>query len=299
MSHTIIGLDVGGTKISAGLISPTGKILKRVRVATESARGRKVVLANIIKAIEVVWSPDVKAIGIGIAGLVDSKKGVYLTGPNMPKDLRDVPLAALVRKHFKKPVTIDNDVHCFTLGESKFGKAKRFSSVVGLTLGTGIGGGIVINGQIYRGRNNAAGEIGHSVINFDAHIHCSCGKVGHFEAYGSGSAMHHLYQLAAGKDITPLEVEALVKKGDSKAKKVFAEMATSISVGLANIIHTLNPDIIVVGGGLAHVDNLWNSVEKGVQKRLIYKQLEGTPIVRSALGSDANILGAALLTEKL
>lgn len=297
MSHTIIALDVGGTKISAALVTPDGKIIKRARLATEATRGKAVVLANIIKAVETVWDPSAKAIGVGIAGHTDHKKGIYLTGPNLPKGLRNVALAALLRKHFKKPVSLDNDVHCFTLGESKFGKGKRFSTVVGLTLGTGIGGGIVINGQIYRGRNNAAGEIGHTILSLSSDIHCSCGKTGHFEAFGSGTAMSRLYRGERG--LSPMDVENLYKSGDKEAKRVFSVMSDAIGAGIANVIHVLNPDIVVVGGGLAKVDNLWKPVEKSVKNHLTYPQLKSTPIVRSTLGGDANLLGAALITELL
>ena len=299
MSHTIIGIDAGGTKISSALISPKGKILKKEKIPTETSKGKEAVMANIIKSIESVWHKDTKAIGIGMAGLIDHKNGIFHFGPNFPKNFKDVPLAALLKKRFKVPVSLDNDVHCFTLAEAKFGAAKRLSSVVGLTLGTGIGGGIVLDGKIYRGRNNAAGEIGHTTIDLGSKSVCGCGKLGHFEALSSGSAMSRIYKELTGKDIEPLAVEQSANNGDVEAKKTFDIMSTGLAEGLSNIVLFLNPDMIVVGGGLAHVDILWKPAIKKLSASIIYPQLRDTPVVRSILGGDANLLGAALITEKL
>jgi glucokinase len=299
MSHTIIAIDAGGTKISAALVSPKGKILKKFKIPTEASKGKEAVMANLVKSIESVWQKDVKAIGIGMAGLIDAKKGIFRAGPNFPTNFRDVPLAALLKKRFKKPVFLDNDVHCFTLAEAKFGAAKRKSSVIGITLGTGIGGGIVVDGTLYRGRDNAAGEIGHTTIGLGSKAICGCGKPGHFEAYASGSAMSRLYKDITGKSVEPLEVEKAANNGDVEAKNVFDIMSTGLAEGLANIIHLLNPDIVVVGGGLAHVDILWKPAMNKLPECIIFPELRNTPVVRSVLGGDANLLGAALITKKL
>jgi glucokinase len=295
----IIGVDAGGTKIRAGAVAANGKIVADTRIPTETARGKAVVLKNIIASVRQVWTKDAKAIGIGMAGIVDHAKGVYRQGPNFPAAFKDVPVAALLRKAFRVPVTVDNDVHCFTLAEAKFGAAKRFSSVVGLTLGTGIGGGIVLDGRLYRGRNNAAGEIGHMTIGFGNDAVCGCGRKGHFEAFGSGSAMRKLYKQLSGRDSDPKEVEKAALEGDAKAKETAAIMAEAVAEGLANVIHVLNPDIIVVGGGLAAADIIWKPALAGVAARIVYPALRDTPIVRAKLGGDANILGAALITERL
>lgn len=299
MPHTIVAIDAGGTKISSALVSPKGKILKKNKIPTEAGKGKEVVMANLVKSIESVIQKDTKAIGIGMAGLIDAKKGMFWVGPNFPKDFKNVPLAATLKKRFKKPVSLDNDVHCFTLAEAKFGAAKRKSLVVGVTLGTGIGGGIVIDGKLFRGRDNAAGEIGHTTLALGSKALCGCGKFGHFEAYASGSAMSRLYKDITGKTVEPLTVEELAKKGDVEAKKVFDTMSTGLADGLANIVHLLNPDMIVVGGGLAHVDILWKPAITKLSESIIFPELRNTPVVRSVLGGDANLLGAALITQKL
>jgi len=295
----IIGVDAGGTKIRAGAVTKRGKILTSTKILTETARGRSIVLKNIVNSVRQVWSKDVRAIGVGIAGIVDHKKGIYRQGPNFPTAFKNVPLATLLRKTFKVPVTVDNDVHCFTLAEAKFGSAKRFSSVVGLTLGTGIGGGIVIDGRLYRGRNNAAGEIGHMTIGFGSDAVCGCGRKGHFEAFGSGSAMARLYKQRTGTTADPLAIEKAALEGSAKAKETARLMSEAIADGLANIVHVLNPDIIVVGGGLAAADLIWKPAIAKVGSRIVYPALRDTPIVRASLGADTNILGAALITDLL
>lgn len=295
----IIGVDAGGTKIRSGAVTPAGKIVSSTKIPTQTARGSSVVLKNIMESVRAVWSKDAKAIGIGMAGIVDSAKGVYRQGPNFPNSFKNVPIGALLRKKFRVPVTVDNDVHCFTLAEAKFGAAKRFSSVVGITLGTGIGGGIVIDGKLYRGRNNAAGEIGHMTVGLGSLAVCGCGRKGHFEAFGSGSAMSRLYRRLTGMVADPISIENAAKAGDAKAKETVRIMTDALSEGFANVIHVMNPDIIVVGGGLSKADLIWRPAVAGIAKRVVYPDLRDTPVVRATLGGDANVLGAALITDAL
>ena len=295
---TIIGVDVGGTKIQAGLITRDGYILKRFKVPTEAKKGRATVMKNITHCIDAVKAPGMRAIGVGLAGIVDYRKGIYLQGPNFPTSFKNVPIAAILKRTYGVPVTIDNDVHCFTLAEAIFGQGKGKSTIVGVTLGTGIGGGIVIDGRLYRGRNNAAGELGHMTILSDANTRCSCGQFGHLEALASGSAMSRLYATATGNLVDAHAVEKAADSGDKNARAVLAKMSKALALGLTNIIHILNPDIITVGGGLIRVKALWNPMLTEVKKLTIYPVLRTTPIVRSKLGDDANLIGASLLTKK-
>lgn len=292
----IIGVDVGGTKIRAGIVRG-GKVISSIRVETQAKEGKAVILKNIFGAISKIRVPEAKDIAIGMAGVVDHKKGVYLQGPNFPKSFRNVPISSIVKQKFGLPTMVDNDVHCFTLAEAKLGAGKGYENVVGLTLGTGIGGGMVLNGKLYRGRNNAAGEIGHTVIAYGSDVMCGCGRAAHFEAYASGTAMARLYRRTAGKDADALAVERAAIAGDTKAEEVLSIMADALAVGLANVIHSLNPDIIVIGGGLSSVKALWKPALGKLKGMLVYPQLAGTPIVRSTLGADANVIGAALLTD--
>ncbi len=292
----VIGVDVGGTKIQAGLISPSGRILKRATRPTETSAGGQAVLRNIQEAIAEVSAPGVKGIGIGIAGVVDVVKGVYKMGPNFPKSFRNIPLARIISRKYHVPVKIDNDVHCFVLAESVRGAGKGKKAVVGITLGTGIGGGIVIDGRLFRGAHNAAGELGHMTIKAGSSAVCGCGQHGHFEALASGSAMAKLFTALTGKKLLPIEVEEAAKRGHGPAKKVIKEMSEGLAAGLANIVHCLDPEVIVVGGGVAKADILWLPSLALAKKMIIFPQLRKTPIVRSTLGSDAVVLGAGLLT---
>lgn len=297
--HTVIGLDVGGTKIKAAAVFAGGKTAPSVTVPTLAASGKGAVLAQMTAAVREAWVPGAKAIGVGMAGLVNHAKGVYRQGPNFPKSFKDVPVAALLKKAFKVPVTVDNDVHCFTLAEAKFGAGKRFSSVVGLTLGTGVGGGFVIDGRLYRGRNNGAGEFGHATISLGAEAVCGCGQRGHLEAFASGSAMRRLYAAATGKTMEPSDIERAAEDGDLEAGRVVDVMAEALAEGFAGVIHSLNPDAIVVGGGMARADVVWKPAVAKARKLVIYPDLRETPIVRAALGGEAGVIGAALITDVL
>ncbi len=293
--NLLIGVDVGGTKIQAGLLTDKGRILKKCRLLTEARRGKKAILANLEKCLKEIWSPSVRGIGVGFAGLVDNNKGVFLSGPNFPASFRLIPLAAWLKRKFGVPARIDNDVHCFTLGEAKFGAGKGFRSVVGMTLGTGIGGGWVIDGRLYRGRNNAAGEVGHMTVSQETPAVCGCGRSGHLESLGAGPAQTSLYRRLTGKKLLPSEIEDLARSGETAAKEVMRISASWLGTGLANIIHVMNPDIIIIGGGISRNRLLWPTMLRTMRQNVIFPPLRSTPVVRAALGDDANILGAALL----
>lgn len=294
-----IGLDVGATKIAAGAVTAKGKIVKKLILPTETFKGKKIILKNILTAVGKVWLPGTKAVGIAMAGQCNFKTGVFLSGPNFPKNFENIKIKKILEKEFDIPASLDNDARCFTLAEIVFGAGKKYSNVVGLTLGTGIGSGIVIDKKIYRGKNNTSGEIGHMTIDASSPARCSCGNFGHFEAHCSARAMVNFYKRFTGKNKSPFEIEKLAKEGNKEAKKVNSLLSKYLGLGLANIIHIFNPEIIIIGGGLAKIKELWQPALQEAKKRLIYKSLQGTKIVKTKLGDDAGILGAMLLTEKL
>lgn len=297
MHHCLnIGVDVGGTKIQAALTNPAGKIFKRYRLPTEAQRGAKTVLENIGKAIAAVWDADVHAIGVGIAGLVDVRHGIFLGGPNFPKSCRRLKIAAILKQEFRVPVVMDNDARCFTLGEALYGAARGKAHVVGLTVGTGIGGGLVLNGFLYRGRDNAAGEIGHLLLEGCCReAKCGCGRFGHFEALAAGPAISRAFQAKTGKKLLALEIAALAARGNAQAQRVIADAAKWLGLGLANLAHAYNPDVIVIGGGVSRAKALWPGLKRSFKANVIYPQLRTTLIVPAKLGDDANVLGAAAL----
>ena len=299
MQKYIIGLDVGATKIAAGLVSANGKIVKKFIISTETKRGKKIILKNILTAASKVWLPGVLAIGVGIAGQCDFRRGIFVAGPNFPKNFKNINIKKFLEKEFRVPIFLDNDARAFTLAESIYGAGRHYKNIVGVTLGTGIGGGIVMNGQLVHGEKNTAGEIGHMTIDASSPYRCSCGRFGHFEALASGRAMRNFYKKLTGRPLNTFEIENKFYAGDRAAKKVFTLMPKYLATGLTNLIHVLNPDIIILGGGLSRVSALWLPALRIVKNEVIYKSLKNTKIVKTKLGDDAGIIGAALLTEKL
>ncbi len=290
-----IGVDIGGTKIQAGLVTKNGRILARIRTATNRKAGAKAFIKDIERAIEAVWSPGVSGIGVGIAGLVDAKNGIFLGGPNLPGSLRGLRLAAALKRRFRVPVGVDNDARCFTLGEARFGSAKGKNNVIGLTIGTGIGGGLVVNGQVIRGRDNSAGEIGHMTLCGEQSFICGCGRPGHLEALASGTGLSELYRRLTGRKLTAKEIDERSRRGEKAAVKAAETAGGWLGLGLANLALVLDPDIMVIGGGASRTRLLWPALRRSFRQAVIYPELRRLPIVPAALGDDANLVGAALL----
>lgn len=292
MEDMIIGVDVGGTKIGAGLVNSSGRVLQKAKLPSRAKMGREATLANLQLAIKTVWRPGVRGIGVGFAGAIDHRRGVVVESPHFSRSFRSVPVRALLARSFGVPVAVDNDAHCFALAEALRGAGRKYRAVVGLTLGTGIGGGIVIDKKLFRGRNNSSGEIGHTTIASEGR--CECGRVGHFESLVSGSALVRLYQKATGRLLGSTEIEALARSPGT-ARNILQQMGEMFGVGLANIAAALNPDIIVVGGGFAGVKALWGPARAEFRRVVHFSTLRDTPIVPAKLGEDASIIGATLL----
>ncbi len=295
MNKYIIGLDVGGTKIAAGAVDSRGKVVKRITLPTEARRGRKIILKNILTAASKVWLPGTSAIGLAMAGQCDTHRGIFLSGENFPKNFKNINLRKILEKNFHVPVYLDNDARAFTLAEATSGAGRGFKNVLGITFGTGIGGGIVMNGQLIRGKDNAAGELGHMTLNAASPYRCSCGNIGHFEALASCTAMINMYKKMTGRTFDTFEIEKRYKKGEPAAKKVFTMISNTLALGLANLTHLLNPDVIVFGGGLSRIPALWPPALREFKKRVIYKSLQKTKIVKAKLKNDAGIIGATLI----
>lgn len=293
MERYTIGLDVGGTKIQSGLVSQKFKVLSSTQTVIPH-RTKKTVLAAIIESVDRLFSPNVRAIGIGITGLVDPRTGVVATSPNLPSDWHNVPLKNIIEKKFKVSTCIDNDAHGIALAEAVIGRGRSSRTVLSLTLGTGIGAGLVIDKQLYHGSQNVV-ELGHTFIAQNS-PRCSCGRRGHFEALVSGPAMSHLYRQITHQSKTPHQIEAEAKAGKRPARRVLALMVDALAAGLANAIHSFSPDIIILGGGLSRARILVQPAITKAKQQLLYPSLRKTPIVISRLGYEAGVIGAALLT---
>jgi len=281
-----LGIDIGGTNIEAGQVDDKGRILKKIIVKTESKKGKKAVVENIIKAIEKVITDDIVGIGIGAPGPLDIKKGVLGKIVNIPLD--NIHIKSIIKNRFKKAVFLNNDANCFVLGEAFFGAGKSMTNIIGLTLGTGVGGGIVISKKLYIGRNNG-GELGHTTINFNG-LDCKCGNNGCIESHIGKKA---IIRYAKGMANSPLELYELACKGDEKAKNVWEQVGKYLGIGIANFIDIFDPDVIVIGGNISRAWKFFNkTMKKEAKKRSLFKPCS---IVKSKLGSRASILGAASL----
>src|SRR3989338_8523287 len=214
--QNIIGVDLGGTNIKTALIASNGKIIKKCEIPTEAKKGTKTIISNIISSIKKVKSGKIKGIGIGSPGPMDYKKGIITNPVNLP--FKNVPLKKIIQKKFKIPVFLDNDAKCFTLAEAVFGSGKKYENVVGITLGTGFGCGLVINKKIYHGRSNAT-EFGHTTIKHDG-VKSKSGNNGSIEEYVAARGITALF---GGKD-SPKDIYNLALKGNKKAVEAYGRM---------------------------------------------------------------------------
>ena len=281
--QNIIAVDLGGTNIKTALINSNGKIIKKYETSTEAKKGTKAVINNIISSIKHIKKGKIIGIGIGSPGPLNHKTGVITNPVNLP--FRDTPLKDIMEKKLKLKTFLDNDANCFALAEAMFGSGKYYENVVGITLGTGVGGGIVINKNIYHGRNNAA-ELGHTTIKYDG-PKSRCKNHGCIETHVAARGITRMY----GKS-NPYSIYKLTLKGNKKAIKTYRDMGYLLGIGLTNIMYAFDPDIIIIGG---KISNSWNyfskSMNKAVKKRYFSKPCK---IVKSKL-KDPGILGAASL----
>lgn len=238
-----IGIDLGGTKITAALIE-NNKIVKEFTCSTPFDQEKRIVVDVIALAISEVFDPEILGIGIGVPGLVDLQNNLVLDVTNIPS-WKVVPLKQLLEDRFEKPVFVNNDANCFALGEKHFGKGKPYQNFVGVTLGTGLGAGIIINNHLYSGQLGGAGEFG-NIYYLDSNI----------ENYCSGMFFKN-------RNLDGHELAEKAKAGDAEAQKLFDELGGHIAHGLSNILFALAPEAIILGGSVSQSFALF---EKGMRK---------------------------------
>ncbi len=297
MAKNIIALDIGATKTLIGLIDEYGKIADSRTIPTPSHQGRAYFIKKLVELIEPLRDKNTKAIALGVAGQVDFKKQIAHLYPNFPRDFKNFNLTKILKNKFQLPVFIDNDVHCFTLAESIYGAGKKYNYVVGLTLGTGIGGGLAINKKIYRGYNNITAEFGQMTIDASSPIRCACGQYGHWEALASGTGLTNIYYQLTKKKKDTFTIEEEAKAGKKEAVEAAKLVGYYLALGLANIINLLGPEVIIIGGGFANFKMFWPIMLKEISKHLLVPQEQKTKIIKSSLGDKAILMGAALLAK--
>ena len=303
-------MDAGGTKLLGAAIDGDLMVRHRVHRFWRGA-DRQETLGIIQEAVEEVRSaaPDVEAVGFGIPSLVDFAQGRSVWSNHLP--IHDLPFRDLMSERFDLPVVVDNDANAAALAEHRHGAAKGSEHAVLLALGTGIGGGMVINGKLYRGANGFAGEFGHMVVDHDgAECPGECPGRGCLEVLASGAAFGRAGQIAASKapdsvlgrrladghEITGGIVTELAHAGDEEARSVLAEIGCRLGSGLVSIVNSLDPEVIVIGGGaVAAGDLLLDNAREVVADRALPPAGERVRIVPAAFGDESGMLGAALL----
>jgi glucokinase len=290
-----IGIDIGGTNIKGVLVS-NNKVIAKVKIATKSKSNKKIIIAQIFESIKRLSKKPktIKKIGIGVAGPVDFKKQKVLNPPNVT-GLKNLCLGKIIHDEFKIKTIIDNDVHLLVLAEVVLGAGKKKNLVVGLGLGTGVGGGIVFNKKILYGAKGTAGEIGHATI-LNNGRKCTCGSRGCLEAYVSERGIRQTAKEIFNKEIDSITLFKMAKRGDKKAIKAWKITGQYLGTALANIVDELNPNLIIVGGGIAGAKEfLLGPARKQMRKNILSPIAKNTKVVRAKLGEYAGAIGAALL----
>ena len=290
----VAGVDLGGTKIYTAVADRNGRLLSELKMPTNAGRGPAAVIDDIVLTIDRALldagckRSQLKAVGIGAPGPVDFKTGVVEDPPNL-HGWKHVQLRTILEKKVGAVVHVDNDANLAGLAEVRFGAAFGLAEVVYVTASTGVGGGLILSGRLYRGADGAAGEVGHMVIMPGGPL-CGCGKHGCLEAVASGTAFMKKYGYGAE------EAGALARAGDEKAKTQIAELAGMLGMGLANLANIFNPQAIVVGGGLSNLGPLlFVPLRKAVREYGFSIAGQKVKILRAKLGKRVGVMGAIAL----
>lgn len=306
------GIDLGGTNTKIGLVDEDGNIIFTTIVKTDSMEGfektiqrlSKILLQQ-VKSFDLNFD-DVQSVGVGVPGPVLNSRVVKFWA-NFPWK-NGVDLALEFEKNLGKPVKADNDVNVITLGEMWKGSAQGYKNVLGLAIGTGIGGGIIVDGKLVSGENGAGGEVGHIKVERDGKL-CGCGQKGCWEAYASATGLireaqsrlavnktNGLYEQVIGRDLEAKDIFDVAKEGDAFALDLVDYEADYIALGIGNLLNVLDPEIVVIGGGVSLAgDILFDKVKERLKKYAFPSTTENLKIVAASLGNDAGILGAAYL----
>ena len=313
----IIGVDLGGTNIVAGAMTVDGSHHLAMRsIPTNSAAGDEAVAERIVGLVEGVFLDaisetgatrnDFIGIGVGAPGPLDREHGIVLVAPNL--GWKDFPLRDRIQSRLRLPTTLDNDANCATFGEWWQGAARGGRNVIGLTIGTGIGGGLILEGALFHGASDMAGEIGHTTIDLNGR-HCKCGNYGCLEAYASGPAIATrarevlvreetaslLPSMVGGKldSITAETVYKAAQQGDAVASEIVRDTARYLGAGIANLLNILNADVVVVAGGVTQAgDALFVPLRAEVRRRAFRPAVDATRIVAGELPGTAGVVGA-------
>jgi glucokinase len=317
MKSVIIGIDLGGTSIKLGLVNISGQIIQSLEWPTPKNKSYHEVIAvfgqmseQLLRETVYDWG-DVFGVGIGIPGFLDFSTCTVFEAVNL--GWHQVPLKEELERLWDVPVLLENDANTAALGEMWTGAGKGASHIICLTIGTGIGGGVIINGNIYHGVNGSAGEVGHITVKEHGGRSCNCGKKGCLETEASATSivLKTLEQVKEasgllkeeyakqGNTITAKSIVELAKLGDPTCKTIIAEAGTVLGKALANMCYLLNPELIVIGGGISYAGEiLFEPMSEAFRSFAIPRLRQNTAIVQAKLGNQAGIVGAASLIHR-
>ncbi len=299
----IIGVDLGGTNLKVALLDSRYRICYRETLSTRDFVSKDSLTGAIVNAVNKVIKQnnldkvDILGVGLGLPGPIDIKRGRVHFFPNI-KGWKDVKLRGILTRKLKIPVAIDNDANLMSLAEYKMGAAKGAKNVVCLTLGTGVGGGIILEGRLYRGQAYAAGEIGHIPIN-EYGPRCNCGGRACLEAYIGNKRIIQEARSIFKKNISLEELSKLANSGHKKARAIWVKAARRLGVALTGVVNLLNTDYLVIGGGLANAGKvLFGEIKATLGRRAMSVQSKHLKILKAKLGNDAGLIGAAILVKE-
>jgi glucokinase len=311
-----VGVDLGGTNLRAAVVDcATGRVLVSQRQPTHAHEGHAAVIermASLIRAVlgEYGWpGQSVQSVGIGVPGTPDLERGLVMILPNLPGQWREVPLQAEIEQRLSLPTSLINDVRAITLGEWAFGAGRGVDTVACYAIGTGIGGGLIINGRLHLGLDGTAGELGHTVVEPDG-LPCSCGGRGCLELYTSGPAIAAmgakavihghttLIDALVSHDLNKITVEVVAQaalQGDIIALGIFERVGTYLGISIGNILHTISPQRVILAGGVAQAGNLLvEPIWRTIRQRVHLMPVDKVEIVFAQLGGNAGLVGSAL-----
>ena len=309
MRDTVLAADLGGTNLRIAAVDGEGNVVHRSRVSTPASKSREDIAVCIgdlaLQCVEAL-GPESRpaAFCVTAPAIISAKDGTIFSSPNLP-DLNGFDLAGVLEQRLGLPVVLENDANAAAVGESWKGASKGADNSICVTLGTGVGGGLIIDGRLVRGADGTAGEVGHITVEPNGY-ECGCGNFGCVEQYSSATAITHITallkadfpqsSLANVEHPSPVEVFDAGKNGDPLALEVFRQVGTYLGVALAGLVNVLNPEVIVIGGGVsASWDLFIEYTREQIKKRAFRQPGERVKLVRAALGDDAGTLGAAKL----
>ena len=290
----VVGIDLGGTKVEACLMDSSRNILSRHRVFSQPQKGLGQVIRNIQNVVKAVSGANhVEAIGMGTPGTYDPVADVLHGSPHTP--VYETPgFIGKVKEKFDLPFLVENDANCLALAEYFESCEEKYSYVIAVIIGTGMGSGLILDKKLYRGRHGSAGEIGHTTIDYQGRL-CECGRLGCAEAYLSGPSQCRRYHENSGMEKNLQKIWELYLEGNAEAVSIFEESCEIMAQVFANVVNTFDLEAIILGGGVSNIPIWYEKVPSIMKKSFFGPPREEVPVLKARMGDSAGVLGAAYL----